>query len=351
MWTPYRHLLHLSFWKCYKKRPNASGKVVLQSSQKMAEKMASYAHGDRVEKDQSHSYVWPSVSEGRPELCRKVEWSKRLKEFLVRGRRRGRRILDRLILAFAASGFNADDTVKKAYKEYETAPDVPELTENDVATYHSFCWNFAGANIDWDEAVNWVSRHFPNTDEERIVRGDLSVSSVRAKLGTTAGFNPEQQVQRITQQSIESARRCLMEVNSVSREELLYGQGGAGGNFSNANLRNTAAMISTLWPVISTYMEENGEEGKSDKPLGYWMDERLTEVIEEAEKAQNHYDDWEEMHQDNGVQELMEETRKIKEAKQSSESSSEKEEEPDAKNENEATGEDEPGGPDIDDLI
>jgi hypothetical protein len=321
VWTPYANLYFLAIWKCYTKRPEASGRALHRSATELAQEMAVYAHSDdQVGEDMqvaenSGQPLWPSPRDGQPELCRSIYMTKRLKNLLVRGRRRGRTILDRLILAYTAAGFGPEETVEQAYADYTTAPDVPALSRHDVSVYAGLFWNFAGL-FDIENGIEWVKRHFPDSDEERIVRGDLSVDSVRAKLGAPGDFDFEARMARLTQQSMHAIERCISEVNAVDRERLLFGKqqsGQQGGrySYSNANLRNTSAMISSLLPILKTYQEETSGGGEGGKPLGEYMDERLSETLQQAEEYTEHYGDWEEMREDNTFESLAEENEEV----------------------------------------
>jgi hypothetical protein len=58
--------------------------------------------------------TWPPLKEGDPSLCRHVKFSPRLMTFLERGRRTNRRMLDQLIIAYAAMGFGPEEAFEEA---------------------------------------------------------------------------------------------------------------------------------------------------------------------------------------------------------------------------------------------
>lgn len=308
-WTPYQNLFFLAMWRAYKKHPHSSGKVILKSARSLAEQMARFAYSDAVIDKDIHDfgYLWPSLKDGRVDLCKEVRFSQDLRNFLVRGRRRGRKVLDRTILCYTVSGFNAKEIVEQAYEDYKSAIDVPGLSEKDIATYHSFFWNF-GSLYDLNKGKNWISRHLMDTDEERIINEEISAKAFRAKAGVTGNFNFEQRIKSLAQQSMHAIERCIAEVNVVDRSQLLMGNQGQG-RYSNANMRNTAAMISSLVPILKSYHDDVAARNTdgSTEPLGEYMEERLESVLQESQEYDEHYGEWQGQHQDNTVSDLMEE--------------------------------------------
>ena len=308
-WTPYQNLFFLAMWRAYKKHPQSSGKVILKTARELAEQMARFAYGDDVidEDIDEFGYLWPSVKDGRVDLCKSVRFSQDLRNFLIRGRRRGRKVLDRTILCYTVSGFNAKEIVEQAFKDYQSAIDVPDLSEKDVATYHSFFWNF-GSLYDLSLGKSWIARHLMDTDEERIINEEISAKAFRAKAGVTGNFDFEQRMKSLAQQSMHAIERCIAEVNVVDRSQLLMG-GQNQGRYSNANMRNTAAMIGSLVPILKHYHDDvvGGQGDGSVEPLGEYMEERLESVLQESEQYDEHFGGWQDMHRGNTVSELMEE--------------------------------------------
>ena len=310
MWSPYRNLLFISLSKCHQKQSDAHKKVIYRSAKEMAENIACFAHGrDTIRKDAKSGVLWPLPNDEKPD-CKHSYISSRLKTFVMRGRRRGRKILDRLILAFTASGFGEEKVSKYTYQEYDTASDVPPLSQKEVSMYHAYFWGF-GTLKNIGSGIRWIKRHFPTKDELKILKGDISMPDVRAKLGTTGRFNYASCMRRLAQRSLRAMERCIAEINAIDQADLVYGQQQ---RFSNANVRNTAAMISSLAPVVKNYKEVREDSGKKgDQPMGEHIEERLGKVLDEAEKYEKHYGDWQDTHKGNTLDDLMEENEEFME--------------------------------------
>ena len=294
MWTPYQNLLYLAYTR---QNQNLDVQTLYRSACNKAKKLAEFGYKDDMVEDS-----WPSLLDGAPEVCQGLFFSDQLRFILLRGRRRTRRVLDRLILGYTTAGFRPQDVYKEVYKDYNSCINLPEINEKDVAMYAAFYWNFSSL-LDLNKGRHWLEKHMPNSVELSIVNDDLALDDIRSQVGALRGLEYEKRLKKLAYKSMRALEKCIDEVQE--EENLMHFP-----SSSNSNLRNLAAMISSLTPVMSKFSDIEAQE-EADKSLGEYLNLRLEKIREESEPYKEHYGEWEKHNKTRTMEELKAENKLI----------------------------------------
>ena len=109
-------------------------------------------------------------------------------ESLCRGPRSEARLrLDRLLLAYARSGFATDAALREVHLDYRSMDDVPPLTEAEVAAYAHLFWDFlslcatgGASSNDPTDGTAYLEAAMPGSEELAVWRGERPLARVRA---------------------------------------------------------------------------------------------------------------------------------------------------------------------------
>jgi len=294
MWTPYQNLVYLAYSR---QNRRADLQTLYRYACNQAKSLALLGYDDKLIEDH-----WPSLYEGAPEVCDGLFFSDELRFILFRGRRRTRRVLDRLILGYASNGFRPKDVYEEVYKDYCSCTNLPAINKKDVAMYAAFYWNFASL-LDLEKGQAWLHKHMPNSIELSIINDELTLDDIRSQVGALRGLEYEKRLKKLAYKSMRALENCIDEVNRENRDELMHLSGG-----SNANLRNLAAMIGSLTPVMNAYGDLDRDD-EDDLSLGEYLNIRLEKIREESEPYEEHYGEWEEHNKARTMEDLQEENK------------------------------------------
>lgn len=172
-WAPYLNLLahHL-----------ARG-LSLKEARKRARSQAAAAFPDVT----SVPVSWRKPPTEAVERAGDVELTDAL-ESLCRGARSEARLrLDRLLLAYARSGFAAEAALREVHLDYRSMDDVPPLTEAEVAAYAALFWDFLSLDNP-DAGLAYLEAAMPDSEELAIWRGERPLARVRASCVVLRGL-------------------------------------------------------------------------------------------------------------------------------------------------------------------
>ena len=130
---------------------------------------------------------WRKPSPEALERARAYEITDAL-ESLCRGARSEARLrLDRLLLAYARSGFAPEAALREVHLDYRSMDDVPPLTEAEVAAYARLFWDFlslgdpeSASGNDPADGTAYLEAAMPGSEEVAVWRGERPLARVRA---------------------------------------------------------------------------------------------------------------------------------------------------------------------------
>lgn len=172
-WAPYRNLLAYHLGRG----------LSLKEARKCARTQTAVAFPDAS----GIAVSWRKPSPEAVERARAHEVTAAL-ESLCRGPRSEARLrLDRLLLAYARSGFAADTALREIHLDYRSMDDVPPLTEAEVAAYAHLFWDFLSLGVPGvasshgpDNGTAYLEAAMPGSEELAVWRGERPLARVRA---------------------------------------------------------------------------------------------------------------------------------------------------------------------------
>ena len=306
---PFRNLYFLAYERISRQLSGVSQSSMKTKARVHAEQMARAAFPET-----QLQFNWPELEEGDPGLCANISFSPQLMAFLQRGRRMNRRVIDQLVIAYAASGFGPEVAFREAYLDYMSISGLPPVNKRDITLYGAFFWDFPSL-LGLGPGKDWLQHHMPGGEEEAIISGDLTLDDVRARVGAVRGLNYEERLKGLAYRSSRVIERCVDEMISIDPTFFVMGprnqQGG--GFLSNANLRNLASMLSCLVPIIKSYDDIRGD-GDTEIDLVDHLKLRVAEIREENEPYKEEYGDWRQLDQGLTIEDLQAETQLALEA-------------------------------------